>query len=153
VAVDVVEDEEEKDKEGKMRILSIAVALMLVGGCAYAEGLTDLLDKLPEFEQGVAWDIEDDALLTTTTLSPIIWKWNDKPKASIGGGMAYDLDDYAYPIATASYIIGGCEQFGFDYPFKDLITLKVFGFIGKEFNAADRKWHGGIGLGVLQAKF
>lgn len=138
----------------KKLMVLLAVALMLsLAGPVMAEGLTDLLDKLPNVKQGVCWDVKEDVLLTSTTADILEWKYEDTTKASLGIGLVTDFDDYTYPIGEVCYKLGGLEKLGFNYPLAELVKfdLKLWG--GREFNTPEKDWHYGLGVGIFDAKF
>lgn len=130
----------------KKFLLSLILVAALLPTLAKADSLVvpDILKKLPDLKQGVAFDLTEYKFNYLSTVGII--KFND-----FGLSAGYSSDDKI--VATLNYDLGGLRKFGIDTPITNLIDLSVGFYAGYGRVTGSNEFSYGPTVTVINLKF
>ena len=129
-----------------MRKTILLLAILLIPTLVKAESINpiDVLKKIPEMKQGIAFDVAEGEFKYITTTG--IAKYDN---FGLDVGFASD----SKLVATLSYDIGGLKQIGIDTPITNLIDLRVGIYAGYGRLTGDNEFSWGPEVTIINVKF
>ena len=140
-----------------MNLLSLVLAVLLMAPCAvFAEPLKigDVMEKLPELKQGVAYSLADSKLNYLSTIEALTWKG-----VSLELGYAGAAENTGNKIvAVVSYPIVSLKELGVTMPILDLVEFNAgvyagYGRIESISQLQDSEFDYGLSLTAISLKW